>query len=259
MKIRNILIPTDFSDSAESALTFASEMALSLKARIIIMHSVKSTFSFASERLAEQLNKDDRLKNLEIETILETGDPALSTLNQSEEKKADMIIMGSKGRSGGRNLLGSTTIEIISKSPIPVLAIPQKAIYSGFENMVFTTNYHDGDLENLIELVSFAKLFNSKLHVLHIDPEKNFEAHIKFTGFRELAGEKIDYMNIIFKQIFNPSFYDGIEAYLKNNHIKLLTITRYKKTFFQKLTEKDHTKEMGININTPLLTLIGET
>lgn len=258
MDIKNILVPTDFSSCAEAALSFAAEIALSLKADIYLMHSAQSTFSVAPEKLVEQIEDRNRLKEINIRTIEEIGDPSSAIMRQTDEKKADLVVMGNKGRSGPRKLLGSTTTEVISKSKVPVLAIPKESQFSGLANIVFATDYHDGDLSALEELVIWARFFNSKLHVLHVTPENNLLAKIKLRGFKELTCEQIHYDKLSFNNVVSPSLLTGFNQYMKDHNVKLLTLIRHPKTAFKKLGQKSHTREMGLYSETPLLVLIGK-
>ncbi len=259
MEINNILVPTDFSGYADNAFSFAIEIARTANARIFFMHSAQSIYSYSFERLIDKISSEEKLDNLVTETIVEMGDPTNSILNQLDEKDIDLIIMGSKGRSGVRKrLFGSVTMDIISKTPVPLLAIPEKSTYRGFGNIVYTTDYHTGDIEALQSLISFADLFDAELHILHVAKEMDLETEIKYRGFRELVNEQIDYPNLIFETIIEDSFYVGFANYIKKYDARLLSVTRYKKTFFQNLMEKDHTRQMGYHTQMPLLILIGE-
>jgi len=258
MNIKNILVPTDFSDSSKAAVSFAIEIALKLEARLYLMHSMEGAFSMSSERLLEQLINDDRFQKIEAQTITEIGDPGSSILRESEEVGADIIMMGSKGSSGGRKLLGSTTTEVISKSDVPVLVIPQNSTFTGFENIVFMTDFNDGDLSALKEMLDWASYFNANLHILHVFTDDSFQDLIRYKGFKEVVKERIDYENISFERVFNPSFDEGFFDYLNTRTPKLVVLTRYKKRFFQKLMDEDHIRKIEFETTIPFLTLIGD-
>jgi nucleotide-binding universal stress UspA family protein len=258
MNIKNILVPTDFSECAETALSFAAEIARTLQADIYLMNAAQSIFSVASEKLIEQVQNEEALKEVDVQTIEETGDPSSAILRETDEKKVDLIVMGSKGGSGTRKLFGSTTSEVISKSEVPVLVIPRDTHFTGFGTIVFATDYHDGDLSALEEMADWAQLFDSELHVLHVAPKHNLQAKIKFRGFKELASQRIDYEKLSFEHIINKSLHVGFAQYANDHNVKLLAITRYKKSFFEKLSEKNHTREMELYTKVPLLVSVGK-
>ncbi|WP_138429851.1 universal stress protein [Fodinibius saliphilus] len=258
MNINNILVPTDFSSYSEAATSFAVDFALAQNSRLYLMHSMKSIYSLSSERLLEELTADDRFKEIEVYPITEIGDSVSAILKGSKEVEADLILMGNKGRSGVRKFIGSTTTEIISKSSIPVLTIPKESTYSGFDDIVFMTDFNEGDLPALKDLLDWGEIFDAEVHVVHISTDNDFEERIKYRGFKEVANEHTNYDNLTFKRLVNPSFFEGFVNFIKEKNTKLISATRYQKTFFQKLLQKDHTSMIGCEADTAFLTLNGE-
>ncbi|NGP89876.1 universal stress protein [Fodinibius halophilus] len=258
MNIKNILVPTDFSNCSEAATSFAIDFAIAQNARLYLMHSMKSSYSMTSERLLEKMMEDDRFKEVKAQPVAEIGDPGSAILRESKEVEADLLIMGNKGSSGGRNFLGSTTTEVITKSEIPVLTIPEESSYSGFDDILFMTDFKEGDLSALKEMLDWVELFRAHIHVVHISTDDNFEEKIKYRGFKEAANEYADYEKLTFERVVNPSFYDGFLELMEKRNPDLITATRYKKTFFQKLLQKNHTRMLGYEADTPFLSLNGE-
>ncbi len=258
MNIKKILLPVDFSECSKTATSFSFELALRLNARIYLMHSMKNILSVPLENFLEEFINDDRFQQVDVKTITEIGDPDLSILREAEILKANLIVMGSKGSSGGRKLLGSTTSRIISKSDIPVLAVPQDSTYSNFEDIVFMTDFNEGDVSALKEISDWARLFNANLHVLHLFTDDSLQELIKFRGFKEIVKERLEYNKLSFERVFNSSFKEGFFKYLKTHSPKLLVLTRYKKTLFQKAIERDHGRQIGYKTTVPFLTIPAE-
>jgi len=258
MNVKNILIGTDFSECSETAISFALAMAKKLGADLHIMHSMTSTFSITLGRILERLITEEQFREVKVNTITEIGDPGSSILRQIKEVKADLVVMGSKGKSGARKFMGSTTTEVISKSGVPILAIPENSSYSGLGDIVFMTDFNEGDLSALKEILQWARYFKAQLHVLHLFTEDSLQELIKFRGFKEVAKETIEYEKLSFERIFNPSFDEGFFNYLDTRSPQLVVLTRYKKTFFQKLRETDHTRNIGFESIVPLLVLPAE-
>jgi len=201
---------------------------------------------------------DDRFREIEAQAVTEIGDPGPAILRQAEEKQADLILIGNKGSSGGRRLLGSTAMEVLSKAKIPVLSVPEKSTYAGFEDILFMTDFNNGDLSALEDTLKWAKYFNAQLHVLHVFTEDSFNELIKYRGFREVVKERLKYEKMSFQRVFNPSFYDGLLDYMETRNANLITLTRYQKNIFQKIMEKDHTREVSYEIETPFMVLNGD-
>jgi nucleotide-binding universal stress UspA family protein len=154
-------------------------------------------------------------------------------------------------------IFGSFTTETILQSNIPVLAIPEGSTFNKFKQIVFTTDFHEADLDILSEVVELAQLFNSNIRVVHIAREKNLETEIKFRGFRELAKEQNTDARFTFDLAYEDDFFTGIADYLDDYPADLLVMVRYKKTFWESLVSRSFTKELGFYSEVPLLVLVG--
>lgn len=255
MNIENILVPTDFSQSAENALSFAAKIAEKFNARIFLMHTASSAYTYISmDRLNKQIS-DERFKDLDIRTLVEIGNPGPSILKQIDVTSADLIVMGNKGRSGARILFGSTTSKIISDSPVPVMTIPEQSSLKDLKQIVFATDYHSGDLSSLKKTIGWAQKFNSELHVLHVSPSEETNPDLSFRDFKGMVEEQTDYKKLIFNRIANESFLKGFSNYLDEFKVSLVVLTKYKKSFIEEIMEKNHTKQIQFYLNIPLLVL----
>lgn len=274
--INHIFFPTDFSKNAERALPFAAEIARKTGAKLTLFHASQDTIDMAPnfeaardkviqdanvhfDQLLEILDEKESYKNLNISTILQSGQPVTNLLSLVNEQKPDLIVMGTKGVTGDRNaIFGSVTTSVIQKSEVPVLAVPNGSRFDDFANIIFSTDYKDGDLSALKQTADFAKLFNSTVDVVHVDDQKGLETEIKFRGFRELVKTQVDYSKINFHLKYEYDFFPGMADYIIDHTTSLLVMVRYKKTFWEKLAERNHSKEMAFYSNVPLLMLLGK-
>lgn len=275
--INTIFFPTDFSDNANQALPFAAELALKADARLIFLYCVEEPFDFApmvadkKEKIVEKvselfeemvvdLKRKKRFKDLEIETKLLSGHPIVNILDEAKNNEAGLVVMGTKGATGSRKLLfGSFTTETILHSNIPVLAVPEGSEFNKFKQIVFTTDFHEDDLDTLNEVVSLAKLFNSKLKVIHIAREHSLDTDIKFRGFKDLVTETHPEVKFQFELKYENDFFTGIADYIDEHPTDLLVMVRYKKTFWESLVSRSFSKEMGFYTGVPLLVLMGNS
>ena len=142
----NILVPTDFSETADRALDYATALAAKLGARIHVVHVIGiPSLGIPELGLAltsvtiDSLVRDhqaalDRLvdsrRNLATfsDVLLRTGDPRDMILQAADEVHADLIVIGTHGRRGlARALLGSVAEEIVRTAPCPVVTVGAKA------------------------------------------------------------------------------------------------------------------------------------
>jgi nucleotide-binding universal stress UspA family protein len=132
-----ILVPTDGSDQADTAIDHAASLARQHGATIHLLYVADTNRDSvttlggqvvdALEAEGEQIleNATERLDDaLEVADAIETGDPVETILDYAELVDADLIVMGTHGRRGiDRYLLGSTTERVVRLSSIPVLTI----------------------------------------------------------------------------------------------------------------------------------------
>jgi nucleotide-binding universal stress UspA family protein len=123
--IRSIVVGTDGSETAETAVQRAGELAKTTGASLHIVSAhggavPPDVTTSLLERSAGALH----VRGVECERHARQGDPAEALLNVAEEENADMIVVGSKGMHGGRRfLLGSVPDKISHHAPCSVLII----------------------------------------------------------------------------------------------------------------------------------------
>lgn len=135
MAQKTILFATDFSHASDAALANAEALATSTGAKLLIVHVEEPPLAYgggelyyglpepSSERILKML-EDVRPKDPAVAFThrLTMGDPASEIVRIAGDEKAEMIVIGTHGRSGvSRLLMGSVAEAIVRKSPCPVL------------------------------------------------------------------------------------------------------------------------------------------
>jgi nucleotide-binding universal stress UspA family protein len=143
IEIRNILFPTDFSDFSAYAASFAIAFARDYGAKLHVLHVLELPFgmpeAFAlkvSENELREKTRELAQKELESAATPETlrelayefaclkGKPFVEIIKFARDKKIDMIVMGTHGRSAVESaVLGSTSEKVVRKAPCPVLTV----------------------------------------------------------------------------------------------------------------------------------------
>ena len=145
--IRTILHPTDFSASSEYAFRLARALARDQVARLIVLHVGPQPLTalggtaavpplpeeYGRAELERMLQKiqapelDDR-----FEHRLVFGDTVPEILRAAVGSRADLVVMGTHGRTGlGRLLLGSTAEQVLRRATCPVLTVRPGAAPQG--------------------------------------------------------------------------------------------------------------------------------
>jgi len=153
MNIRSILLPTDFSECGNYALSYAASLARTFKASIICLNVIEPivpTVGYSSmtepmpiadiaeqledsaERELPKLAECDECAGLNVEEMVAHGEAASEIVRVAKERAVDLIVIASHGRTGlGRILFGSTAEAVVRHAACPVLVVKPPPIEEG--------------------------------------------------------------------------------------------------------------------------------
>ena len=143
MQIKTILFPTDFSQGARAAMDYAVSLAQDYEARLVLLYVIQdisiaewyipSSISAAdlvedmqksADREMEKWGAEAASKVKAVEKLVVRGVPFVEIIRTAKEKSADMIVIGTHGRTGIDHMLfGSTAEKVVRKSHCPVLTV----------------------------------------------------------------------------------------------------------------------------------------
>ncbi len=192
--MKKILVPCDFSDSSVQAFKFAVDLATKSRGEIMLLHIIElpvmhdtilmPTLNFEEAYLKDM--KEDANKNFskmktkwakdgpKVSTMVEYGPTSLTILRTAEEKKADLIVMGTKGSSGLKEfMVGSNTEKIVRKSAVPVIAV-KKNVKSAIQNIVFPNTLGDDQEELAMKVKDLQSFFKATIHIVYVNTPANF-------------------------------------------------------------------------------------
>ena len=201
-EIRKILIPYDFSETADLALEHAKFMAKLHKADIHLLHVIES-YSFtsaishafgksqsefeekiessANERLqvlADALHHDSGMR---VTFRTEVGKIYKKIVTIAEDMSIDVIIMGTHGVSGFQEfLVGSNTYKVVMAAPCPVISVQTNAKKVGFKNIVLPIDNSHSSRQKVKQAVELAKHYNSVVHITGLMTMSDIELQRKF-------------------------------------------------------------------------------
>src|SRR5438309_6155655 len=158
--LKNILFATDFSQAADAAAPIAIQIARRYGAKVYGVHvnrfddyTVAAPNAWAAKaEAAEKEAKEDagrlneQLQGIEHEVVIGEGNLWEVLSNLISEKEIDLVVVGTRGRTGfGKTLLGSVAEQILRQSPCPVLTVgphvnPWSDEYVKMREIVFATD-----------------------------------------------------------------------------------------------------------------------
>lgn len=194
--MKKILVPCDFSEQAVSAFRVALDIAAQSKGQVHLVNVIElpvmhdtvlvPVLSFEETLLKElrenagkqfeKLKKKYDKEGQKIKTDVLFGSTALMILNYIEENDIDLVVMGSKGASGVKEILvGSNAEKIVRRSDAPVLVVKKYSKVASIKNIVFPNTLQKDQQEDLtMKVKALQSFFKAKLHVVYINTPGNF-------------------------------------------------------------------------------------
>lgn len=190
--MKRILIPTDFSVQAENALKVAVQMAKKNDGEIFLLHSMEMPTHLANQntgslpealyfiKLAEkefsELLKKPYLQDIIVEEAIGNGEIYDDIREAVEKNNIDLIIMGSHGSSGFREMfIGSNTEKVVRTSTIPVLVIKNEHTDFQVKDFVFATDFSDECKKPFAVAQQFAESVGATIHLLYVNTPSGFK------------------------------------------------------------------------------------
>lgn len=277
--IRKILVPTDFSANAFKAVAYAAEIARVKKATIYLLHVIEPALNMATMQ-TDSLNKkvvkdrsDKLLLSLNAARAIYpdvkilphvSGGKVVASINEfAEEKKVNLIVMGTTGAGGGlkKVFAGSVATGTISKSRIPVLTIPVSYHIREPKTVLFATNRFEKNKNLLKKLMDIPQLFSAEVHVVAFK-EKNGEEFADMIYNKEQLDSYTGFLaenfpGVIFrgKVLTGEDFESAIDAYCNKKDCGIIAMTTYPKSFMERLLNKSVTKKMAFYSTLPILAI----
>jgi nucleotide-binding universal stress UspA family protein len=191
--LKNILFATDFSQAADAAAPIAIEIAQRYGAKVYGAHvnrfddytAAAPNAWAAMAEAAERENKEDagrlneQLQGINHEVVIAEGQTWDVLSDLTEQKEIDLVVLGTRGRTGmGKALLGSIAEQILRQSPCPVLTVgPHVNLWSGeyakMREILYATDLADDFPIAAPHAISLAQENQAHLVLLHVieDPK----------------------------------------------------------------------------------------
>jgi len=272
--MKTILIPTDFSETANNAARYGVDFACSVKAEKIILYNAYAT-PIATEMTWALLESEEMQQaseagllcikmllqpfcnsTINITTMASFGYFGQSINDVAADVDADIIIMGITGDGGfGQVIFGSNALTAVHHTKLPLLIVPPRAAWQPIEKIVWACDYQN--LKETTPLHSIDEILNlthAQLHVLH--NEKNYQ------NFDPETLRASSHINGFFKNrtfgisnVGGQSLSETVNKYVFDKGIDWLIVVPHNHSWLSGLFSKDHTKELAFHTHIPMLCL----
>ncbi|MEP0132645.1 MAG: universal stress protein [Eudoraea sp.] len=277
--MQRILIPTDFSENARNAINYGLELFKKTKCIFHIIHinpippysgagsSVRGTSVLLKETVLTESKKD--LKKL-LKYIEEHHNNALHSFvsiakydffvdaikREVEDKKIDLIIMGTKGATGLKKVsMGSNTGDVITKVKCPLLAVPENSTFKTPKELAFPTDFHIAyDIKVLDSLIEMATMNNSVLRVVHISKKGEMLSEEQLSN-KEFLHDYLRGIDHSFHSLTGSKLETSIQCFVESRDIDLVAMVAKNLNFFQRILFRPAVEEISYHTDIPFLVL----
>ncbi len=273
--MKKIILPTDFSENAYNAIIYALQLFNDEECTFYLLNTYTpvlydSEYMYYNPTVSidevYKSNSKKGLEKLQKRVTKEFNNPKhhferLSVFNfltdeineQIEEKDIDLVVMGTKGASGSKEILfGSQTVHTIKKAKCPVLAIPSEYDFKPLKSLLLPSDLSIGFKENQLKILKNIAFKNKAiLHILHVMQDEEL-TEIQKEGQKTLA-EYFKNVSVSFHFVEGDDIQKAITEFQKENNIEMLSMINNKHSFFENLFFKPVIHKIGFHVKVPFL------
>jgi len=276
--MKNILLPTDFSKNSLNAMYYAIALFKDIPCKFYLLNVFKipyltneelmendikqlaliekGLFDSSQKSLEDVLNKLEKGNNHEFELLSDYNFFINSVKDYVEEKKIELIVMGTKGATGAKEIfIGSNTGDVIMKIDCNVLAVPENAEFQTPKEITFPTNFRlPYKKKDLTQLVEIAEMYHSNIRVLLFEHKGYLDEEQKSNKKR--LKKHFENVEETYHTLTNTDFEVALNCFTQSRgNIDMIAIIAKHYNFFQRLFFKPKVKELSFHLNIPLLVL----
>lgn len=275
MNKKTIIVPTDFSENALYAATYACQLAKQNKYNLHLFHCYTSKTVMVDDETADEDNKilkadvlieelkeslERQFSNVTISTECRTGLLTEVLPEYAIEPNFSLIVMGTTGAGSQKNISwGSNTNQISSKSTIPVLAIPFGYSDFSFKKIAILSNFKTEELDTIKEFINLVSDIEN-LDVIHIykdnTKENDVEEQLNLWSFNIKHLNGIGNVNTI--SAFTDQHDEALDTVpevinhcINQGNYDLVLVTKTRKSFFERLFKNSISKEVALDLRRP--------
>ena len=272
--MKNILVPTDFSDCAKVAEEIGFEIAKKANAEIHFLHLLATPTDWVKLSLEkEELYPETKAKigtaKNELNELKKRAEKAgiiskeflvfdkgkVEILDHIEHHQHDFIIMGSHGAHGAKEILGSNTQKVIRNAKVPVLVLKDEPAKFEVSNIVFASTFQEDVHLSFEKVIAFAELIDAQIHLLNVNMPFNFqesdEAEANMQAFRDKCPRDNCTINIY--NALNEE--RGIQKFADKIKADVIAMTTHGRSGFMKMLSPSITESLVNHSSFPILSV----
>jgi nucleotide-binding universal stress UspA family protein len=265
--MKQILLPTDFSENSKHAIKYAVNLFKNEDCHFTLLNTYQVPQTGAGRLVSiidllkeesekdlqefyELIKKEGLTEGFDYTLMNEHGDLLQVIKNLGKKTPYDLIVMGTKGASGIKEILiGSNTSEVIKNGIFPVLAVPEDANITIPSRIVLASdNKPINNEKSLQTLMCVVNQYNAEVLVVYVATPQ--------------AKDIVQNTNILpseikhsYHMIHNEDVIEGINKFIEEKDAKIITLVSRDLGFFERIFHKSITKKLAMHSQLPILAL----
>lgn len=274
--MKNILVPTNFSENCKKAEELGIEMAKLYNSEIHFFHLINTPVNWVEldkekeKRYPEtvkqigiakaslrELEKKAERQGLECRTFLEFDGGQANILKHSGHFHHDFIVTGSSGTRGGiRELMGSNVEKIVRKADVPVVVVKDEEVSFPFKDIVFVSDFLQDVSDVFKQVISIAEKCGAHIHLLRVNTQTDFNSIEQgLDPIKEFLKKFPDLDNFSMNVYNEPDVETGINNYLRYKNADLIAMCTHGRTGFLSLFSKSIAEGVTNHSELPVMTI----
>ncbi|GCC53475.1 universal stress protein [Chryseotalea sanaruensis] len=282
--MKKILVPTDFSKIAQTAVSVAADIAKRSGATLTLLHVIEEassgggSFSVAGQvnlegdmedrlfmlkmierakKLMEKMANDPKLEGIKVKRELRIGSPFHGMTTIITEHKVDLVVMGTSGQTALEEMvIGSNTEKVVRHAACPVLTVHGRPGTKNFKDIVYATSMNK-DEEVFSRFVKKAQeMYDSTVHLVRINTPSNFQRDVVVRKAMEDFAIKLQLQKFTINIFNDLSEEEGIVYFADSIDADMIAMATHGRTGFAHVLAGSIAEDVVSHSKRPVLTFV---
>ncbi|MEC3908304.1 universal stress protein [Tamlana sp. 2201CG12-4] len=274
--MKKIIVPIDFSEHSEYALKTAAKLSKKYHTELLALHMLEMSDIMLSAsdglqnqkavyflQLAEKKFKDflkkDYLEGVHVTPIIKHFKVFSEVNDVALKNDADLIIMGSHGTSGLKELfVGSNTERVVRNAEIPVLVVKNDLLNVNFDVVTLACDFSEENIRSYLNAMSLFNKMDSKVYMVYVNlPNDKFKSSLeiekKVVNFFAKADGNLDKMDDV-HYVSDYTVEDGVLNFSNKTGADLIAVPTHGKKGLAHFFEGSIGEDVANHSTLPVIT-----
>lgn len=275
--VKQILVPTDFSDTAANAYQYAQRLAAELDARLTLLHVYHPSFDLDNPYLdTPEVDfgdmKEQALDSFADSYRLTSGRENVPGVDTAVDRKlaigfageeivglsssVDLIVMGTTGAGDLMDqLFGSVSSYTARHAHCPVMLVPEEAVFEPPFRIMYASNDEPSDEDTLRQAIQETGMEPEMIHFVHAESRPGAACRVAQLHYKQLVQAGGPELDLQYVQIDCEDILEGLLQYGAEHRINLIIMGTVHRSFLERLFHRSVTKGMVFQTDIPLLVM----